>query len=352
MTKPVLWYMGSRIQHRPGSFRDYYAKVYTFLQFPVDRFGLLKDIDPDPIPTINVVPPAEYSLENLTTDWQDRYFNICDRMADNIFSAVGNRDIVIFYSGGIDSTAALVAIMRHREYNNFVNEGRIKVALTSQSIVEYPEFFYENILSNLPIVPADFDSLVADPNNFIITGDGGDYVIGNTDVPIWDHEGTMDNLYKPKEILYPYLNNIEPSGKFTHFLKEIEKRAPFDIVSVNQSYWWLAQCFTHQGEMCYPYAWSSVEDLSDLTGFNKVYRFFLHPEFMTFGFEYMSTNPYYVRLADCRRYTKEYIVRHTGHSYYLAKEKIFSQRLSIRRWHKTVVYADLTHDNKLTKVMS
>lgn len=352
MDKKVIWLLGNRLSIRPGSFRDYYSKVYSAFQFPVDRFNLLPDIDPDPIPTVNIVPEAKYNFSNLTSDWRDRYFSICDSTADDIFKKVGSRNIVVFYSGGIDSTAALVALMRHKDYTEYVNAGRVQIALTTHSIHEYPDFFYQTILPTLPLVPADFNTLIADPNNFVITGDGGDYVVGNTDVPTWNHEGTSDNLYKPKEILYPYLNKIEPSGKFVEMLRAIDKRCPFDNVSVNQLYWWLGQCFTHQGEMCYPFAWSSIQDISELATFNKLYRFFLTPEFMTYGFEYMSTNPKYTRLTDLRNFPKEYIVRHTGHGHYMDKNKTMSQRLTVRQWFKSAIYDDLTHDNNTTKVES
>lgn len=350
MDKKIIWLLGNRLSITPGSFRDYYSKVYSSLQFPVDRFNLLPAIDPDTISTVNIVPEAKYNFTNLTSDWKDRYFSICDRIANDIYNKVGHRNIVVFYSGGIDSTAALVALMRHSDYPAYVKAGRIKIALTTHSIYEYPDFFYQTILPTLPIVPADFNTALKDPDNFIVTGDGGDYVIGNTDAPIWDHEGTTDNLYKPKEILYPYLDEIEPSGKFSDMLRALDRRAPFDIESVNQLYWWLGQCFTHQGEMCYPYAWSSLEDMSDLATFNKLYRFFLHPEFMTYGFEYMSTNPQYTRLVDLRNFTKEYIVQHTGHRYYMAKNKMMSQRVTIRPWFKSSIYEDLTFDNSTTKV--
>lgn len=350
MAEKIIWLLNNRLTVRPDSFRDYYAKVYSGLQFPVDRFDLLPAIDPDPISTVNIVPEAKYNFDNLTTDWRDRYFELCDQAAVDIFERVGNRTIVVLYSGGIDSTAALVSLMRHKDYASYVEANRIKIALTTHSIYEYPDFFYQTILPTLPIVPADFDALMKDPGNFIVSGDGGDYVIGNTDTPIWDHEGTTDNLYKPKQVLYPYLDSIDPSGRFGHMLKSIDQQAPFDIVSVNQLYWWLGQCFTHQGEMCYPFAWTSMQDLSQLATFDKLYRFFLHPNFMTYGFEFMSTNPKFTKIVDLRNFTKEYIVRHTGHSYYMAKNKMMSQRTTVRPWFKTAIYSDLTHDNKIIKV--
>ena len=344
MSKKVIWLLGTKLNVTPGSFRDYYAKIYSPYQFPVDRFNVLQGIDSDPIATVNIVPKAEYNLSNLSTDWRDRYFNLIDEVAGTVYEKAGNRTIVVFYSGGVDSTAVLIALKKHSRYQEFLSQKRLVVALTSYSIYEYPEFFYNHILPEIPIIPADYNSAMDNPDYLVVTGDGGDYVIGNTDTPIFLHDGTTENLHLDKNILYPLLNKEDPTGQFSYMLREIDKKAPFDIESVNQLYWWLGQCFTHQGEMCYPYAWSGTKDISELASFNKIFRFFLEPRFMTYAFEYMSTNPVMKTLRNHRDFPKAYIVNYTGDTYYLNKIKIMSQRMTTRKWHKTGVYEDLTFD--------
>jgi hypothetical protein len=197
---------------------------------------------------------------------------------------------------------------------------------------------------------ADYNLVMQDPNAFVVTGDAGDYVIGNTDTPIFFHNGTTDNLHEDKSILWPYLDGIDTSKKFSNFAKELSKLAPFDIVSANQMYWWLGQAFVHQGEMCYPWTWSATDDLSELASFNKVYRFFLDPRFTTFSFEYMSTNPVCTNYNSVRQFPREYIVDFTQHPSYLNKIKVFSQKLLFRKRYKTRIYADLTFASDLTKL--
>lgn len=346
--KSVVWLMASRLDVRPGSFRDYYAKVYSPAQFPVDRFNLLPNIDPDPIPTVNIVPVPVYNLSNLSNDWYDRFVHLCDSTAESIYQACGNRTIVIMYSGGIDSTAVLVAMMRNSKFKQFVDSGRLKVSLNSSSIYEYPEFFYETILPTIPLIATDYNTILADPNNFVITGDGGDYVICNTDIPVYENNGTTDIFNMDPGVAYRYFDQCDTSGKFSNMVRGISQSAPFELNTVSQLYWWLGQCFTHQGEMCYPFAWSTV-DTTELTTFNRFFRFFLHPEFTTFSFEYMSTNPVYVNLKDMRRFFKDYIINYTGHEQYRNKNKIGSQRIVVRPWHKSAIYGDLSYD-KLTTI--
>jgi hypothetical protein len=345
----VIWLAANRINVRPGSFRDYYSKVYSPFQFPVDRFGLLPAIDPDPVPTVNIVPEAVYNLTNLTSDWYDRFVHICDSMAETIYQSCGTRTIIVMYSGGVDSTAVLVAMMRNPKFQQYVDAGQLKVSLNSLGIYEYPEFFYETILPTIPIMATDYNAIMADPNLLVVTGDGGDYVICNTDIPVYEHEGTTDIFHKDKSVIYRYFDLCDPSGKFSHMMRGIEKSAPFDIVSVAQLYWWLGQCFTHQGEMCYPFAWSQV-DTSQLATFDRLFRFFLHPKFMTFGFEYMSTNPKYTNLRDMRTFFKDYIINYTGHEQYRNKQKIGSQRTLARKWHKSAIYSGFGYDNLSTRI--
>lgn len=340
------------IDFRPGSFRDYYRAVYGLGPCPVDRFGLLPKFDSDPIPFVNIVPPANFNLNNLTADWRDRYFSLFDQVATTIYETAGNRDITVMYSGGIDSTAVLISLMKNRRYKEFKESSRIRIALTSSSIYEYPEFFYQTILPNFPIIVADYNSIMCDPDSFLVTGDAGDYVIGNTDTPIFFHNGTTDNLYADKKILFDYLDTVDTTKKFSWFADNLARLAPFDIVSVNQMYWWIGQCFVHQGEMCYPWSWSQYEDLSELATFNKVYRFFLDPRFMTFSFEYMSTNPYCTNYNSVRQLPREYIVDFTKHTSYLKKIKVFSQKLIFKRRYKQIIYSDLTWSSETTKVRS
>lgn len=338
----------SNLNFTSGSFRDAYKSVYKLGPFPVDRFGLLPKIIHDNINTVNIVPEPVYNLTNLTTDWRDRYFSLFDQVATDIYHAAGNRTIVLMYSGGIDSTAVLVSLIRNSRYKEFLDQGRIKLAMSTHSITEYPEFFYEYILPTLPIVVAEFGQLLNDPDAFIVTGDAGDYVIGNTDTPIFFHNGSTDNLYEDKSALWPYLNSID--GNFTYFAQELAKLAPFDIVSVNQMFWWIGQAFVHQSEMCRPYMWSDAQDLSELASFNKIYRFFLDHRFMTFSFEYMSTNPFCTNYNSVRQLPREYIFNHTRHTSYLNKIKVFSQKFLFRGTFKTRIYEDLTWVNCLDRI--
>jgi hypothetical protein len=349
-----IWINDYNVVRTPGSFKDYHTQLYGVGYCPVDRFDLLKHIDPQPaeLQFKNIVPEPKYDLKNISHNWQDRFFATADQVADKIYQQAKNKTIVVMWSGGFDSTVALVSLMRSHYYKEFLDSGRLKVGMSSSSILEYPEMFYNRILNTIPIVVADHNTLMCDPTVLMVTGEGGDYLIGNTDTPIFDYLGTTNNLMANTSELWKYLNRAEPTKKFSYFLKELCKYAPFDIVSLNQAYWWLGQCFTHQGEMCLAYVWSKTTDLSELGTFNKIYRFFLDDLWNTFCFEYMSTNPVYTNFDSVRSFHKEYIINYTGDQNYYNKRKLYSQRYLLRMYYKNVIYEDYSWSSTGKKILS
>ena len=348
MNKELVWALAPRVDVRPGSFRDYYARVYSAYQFPVDRFNVLSEEDDYGPATKNIVPePEPYTLTNLPKNegyWYARFHETCNLMADLCYKNAGDRTIVIMYSGGTDSSTVLVSMMKHPRFKEFLDSGRFKVCMNSFSVHEYPEMFYEYILPNIPILATDYNFVVADPNHFVISGDGGDYLICNTDVPVWEYEGTTDIFNMKGDIIYKFFDECDPSGAFSRMTKGISKKAPFELETISQVYWWLGQCFTNQGEMCYPIAWTTL-DVNQMLDFNKYCRFFLHPMWTRFSFEYMSIRPVYNNLRDMRKFWKKTIIDYTGHEVYWGKNKANSQRNISRKWFKTAIYGDGSWDS-------
>lgn len=352
--KKLIYISDYNIIKTPGSFKDYHSRVYGSGYCPIDRFNLLQYIDPQPaeLQFKNILPEPVFNLNNLTADWRDRFFEIADQVADKIYKHAGDRTIVVMWSGGFDSTTALVSLMRHASFQEFVDRGQFKVGMSSSSIEEYPKMFYEYILPQIPFVIADHDKLMRDPTVFMVTGDGGDYLIGNTDTPIFEYNRTTNNLMASTDELWKYLNYLEPTKKFTHYVRELCKYAPFEIKSVNQAYWWVGQCFTNQAEICQAYLWSTVSDLTQLPSFDKIYRFFLDDLWNTFSFEHMSTNPVYTNFDSVRNFAKDYIINFTGHEDYRNKRKLYSNRYLMRFSYKTMIFEDLTWSRSGKKVIS
>jgi hypothetical protein len=338
----LLYISHYNLKFTPGSFRQLYRQEFGHFPCPVDRFGILPQCGiTEPLSFVSIVPEAEFNLSRLTNDWWDRYVATCQLVADKVYASAGDRRIAVMYSGGIDSTAVLVALMQHPRYQEFLDSGRLYIAMTTTSISEYPEFFYRSILPNIPITPTNYTELMLDNNSLVVTGDDGDHVIGCTDT-IEFVPGVDDFLNLSIEHAYTYLAK-DKSGLLVNLFKGAVARAPFEIESLCQLGWWFGQCFEMQNTMCRPYFWSDTVDLSLLATDQKVFRFFMDGLWDSFSYEYMSTNPKYTTLDSLRNFPKKYIVNYTGDQSYLNKEKILSQKLISKLQYKTRIYADLTY---------
>jgi hypothetical protein len=320
-------------------YRASFRNVVGNFEFPVDRFNLLKDTIE--LPCYSIVKDPKYKLENLTNDWEDRYYSILDSVADKIYTTAGNRTITLMYSGGIDSVCALVSLRKHPKFKEFLEAGKFNLAMTSYSIGEYPELFYRDILPNIPIVPLNYPKLMSDPNVLLVTGDMGDHVIGSTDILKFSKGNVSDlDLMDPWINLLPYITRIDNSTLYQDIIIKLARQAPFEIKSINQLSWWWANALDHQDDLIRPWYWSTTGDLSDIATQNKIFRFFYDDDVMTFSFEYMSTNPEYHNYIDNKLWPKRYIVNATNDVSYMNKQKAFSQRMSLRQTYKTQIYEE------------
>jgi hypothetical protein len=343
--KKYAWLHWSNIDYEKYPYLESYKSVMGLWEFPIDRYSIVDE--GFGIPCANLIPPAEFNLNNLTSDWKDRYFSAIDATADEIYNIAdtvigptGQRTITVLYSGGVDSLVALVALQRHPKYKSFLESGKFKLSMTSGSIAEYPEFFYKEILPKIPFGALSYDTLMNDPDALLVTGDMGDYTIGSSDsLSLTGNDKTFD-LMGPWETIIPYIKQNPCSDQFVEIMHMAKKKQPFEIASACQMFWWLSQCFSYQDDFAKPYFWSSTQDLSTLATNEKVYRFFYNTDMTKFSYEFMSTNPEFKNYEDARIWPKEYIVNHTGDASYMNKPKVYSQRSTLRLMQKTQIYIE------------
>lgn len=343
--KEYVWLHHTNIDSDKYPYIKAYKSIKGLWEFPVDRYSIIEE--GIGIPCANLVPPAKFDLKNLTSDWKDRYFSAINAAADEIYEIAdtvigpaGRRTITVLYSGGVDSLVALVALQRHPKYKSFLESGKFKLSMTSGSIAEYPEFFYTEILPNIPIKALIFDNLMNDPDTLLVTGDMGDYTIGSSDSMSLTGDDTTFDLMGPWENMIPYIKARPASDKFVEIVHLAKKKEPFEISSACQMFWWLSQCFSFQDDFTKPYFWANTKDLSTLATNEKVYRFFYNKDITKFSYEFMSVNPIFKNYEDARIWPKEYIVNHTGDFSYMNKPKVYSQRSTLRLMNKTQIYIE------------
>jgi len=121
-------------------------------------------------------------IENpLPTDFNTSisFAECCTERALDLLNT--GKNITISWSGGIDSTVVLVSFLS--AVSGTPDESRIKVLLTQKSIEEYPLFYEKYIkdkLNSFMLVNKHLSKYLVDENEFLVTGDPGDYLIGRT----------------------------------------------------------------------------------------------------------------------------------------------------------------------------
>jgi len=151
--------------------------------FSSNPWGVLHDITNHIPHPFNIVTKTPYQYHAQEKSFGD----ICIATAEKI-SSMSNRNIAISWSGGIDSTSALVALMQT------VPHDRLTVVCNNSSIEEFPSFYEQKIKNRLQTIsPVQLSQNYSD--FFTVTGDGGDTVWAVIDDSFWAKH--QINLHRP-----------------------------------------------------------------------------------------------------------------------------------------------------------
>lgn len=180
-----------------------------------------------------------------TAGFSKSYDEICLNRAEELVNK--NKMIHLYWSGGIDSTCALVSILQVlKDYDQLI------ITMEPRSIDEY-SWFYETYIKNKKHIMSNrfaFRILPPPDDKILITGGHGDQIFGN--YLAFKH---MDKLYRPWKELFDYEEYFEfksSTGRKTlgrHkqarvFLQDhidnFLAKSPFDIKTIFDFYWWLS----------------------------------------------------------------------------------------------------------------
>jgi hypothetical protein len=235
------------------------------------RFGKFVDPWNSAVPPKWSAPPPTFIKDSLK--------DIIDERAIEIISAAKktNRNIVVLWSGGIDSTLILTALFKHMKE---ADHEMITVCLSIQSIVENPDFYFKFISLNKKIKvlsSAEF-SWITDEylnKNIILHGDPADGVFGPS-------VGMYQFFLKDNKHLEPWKKNLdllsvlfEPNVEKDMFDKQgigkwfsnivtqtLEDSAYADnITTIGEWMWWTYFNFKWAGVCSFPLH-NGITDLS------------------------------------------------------------------------------------------
>ncbi|GAA3519285.1 hypothetical protein GCM10022393_36820 [Aquimarina addita] len=167
------------------------------------------------------------------------FTQICEDRARRIINSTEGK-IKVLWSGGIDSTVALIALIKELRYINRID--RLNILLSKESIIEYPTFFNDIIDNKLNfelIKTSIFDHIQS--NETIVTGEHGDQLFGSDKLkyPII----TGDAFMPYEDILEFIISRKLGTDKFTQqiieFIDPVIKQSPVKILSLYDYLWWL-----------------------------------------------------------------------------------------------------------------
>ena len=273
-------------------------------------------------------------IKNVNSSFEDLAFS----RAIDIKNKTYNSKVYLMYSGGIDSTTALVSMI-----NSWPKEDleRLHILMSYRSIEEFPDMwkdinriFKGRIINSLTNTDKFLD------NGYIITGELGDQVFGS-DVII-----PLVDLYGEQAINLPWKNNINHFYKrffgstfrpnvdlFVDMYSTTLDYCPFQIKTCFDFVWWFS--FTNKWQLV-KYRHLAQKGFSDPKNkFSHIMHFFDTPEFQRWSLD--NQDKKIQNTLNTYKYTaKEFIVKYTNHTNYLKKPKVGSLQFIWSNFDKNI----------------
>ena len=315
-----------------------FPRVYPYTQM-VNRV-LLDELDPfhytlvcEPISEILKQPANNLSFGDVAEE-RANYYKTLDA------------PIYIMYSGGIDSTSAVLAFIRTWSPEELK---RVTILASHHSVNEFPEFW--NIIVDKfrgRILPSFKHVEYYCDRGYVVTGEHGDQLFGSDvvrDIVGWFGD---EGIHKPWQEIMPvvYRNNFgaEIANSFIENYQRTLSTCPFPIRSSFDWIWWFN--FTNKWQHV-KYRLIAHKTWRDpKTTFPKIKHFYDTPRWQRWSFD--NHDKKIGKEYDTYKLAaKEYIVGSTGFTSYLRKPKVGSL---FQIWNAAEAYEAIDTDyNYLTR---
>lgn len=196
-------------------------------------------------------PPVDVMILDPMPNWtkSERFENLCYQRYDELISFLDKRNdkkLLIFYSGGIDSTLIVALAIAHPRFHE--HKHRIFIAYNEESIKENPRFWHNFIIKKFSgrlIGSLGYHRYIRDENYLCVTGEFADNIFGSLTLKSYmDNTGDFDAIHKNFDITgLPWLLNKIKEKKHVDTCREmIEKiiaTSPKTLESNHDCFWWL-----------------------------------------------------------------------------------------------------------------
>jgi hypothetical protein len=223
------WFFGRRMP------RGYRLAAKFWGSGLLDRSNTLKTGFPSeilyPLPEGEATAPADAtSIEVL-----------CDQMGQSLVQEAlkANKQVQVLWSGGIDSTAAMVGLLKAATAAGCTD--RIEALLSKESVKEYPSFYNRFVKQlRLHFVTAPVTSHL-DPQKLIVTGEHGDQIFGSAKAMHYVFDGRAFDTYHKAlpSILLEALGTTQAVDAVLHYLQPLFDSCPIKLQTVFDAFWWI-----------------------------------------------------------------------------------------------------------------
>ncbi len=209
------------------------------------------------------------------------YENICDERAVELLTTATKRGCKIYvsWSGGIDSTTALVSLLKHATVEQ---RKSIVVLLTEDSIFENPVFYREHIRGHLARESSMLLPYLVGDDHIFVSGELNDQLFGaeTTNGLIKRFGPHAPHKAYDRDMLHTYF--LEKSGDETlttfylNLFERMRDNAPIDVVSNHDMIWWFSFAVKWQSVYYRAVSYASTHSLP------KISAAYLHESFTPF----------------------------------------------------------------------
>lgn len=230
-SQPIEYLSRKLLRRLRRKMNPLYYQACLFFQCPlVDRTQTLES-------------GLKLKLLQAIEDWapiEDSFAAICKQRAKEIVALSSDRRITVLWSGGIDSTTALIAL--YRELSVREERDRLHLLLSQESIDEYPAFFEAIIKGKLAyttIKTTIYEEI--DPSDLNVTGEHGDQLFGSDKLKY--HVMTAE-AWRPWEDNLEYviankLGHKAPAEAIVEYLRPQIAQSPVPINTLYDYLWWM-----------------------------------------------------------------------------------------------------------------
>lgn len=264
--KKLLYYIPHRL-YRSEAFKEVNPITQEFLKMFNPWISLSDRTGTIDVPGIEVYNNSPIpSKPNVVPSFSAASYARIDECIDK-FSAENKERIVVFHSGGIDSTLIISLLISHPKWNMLKDS--VWLAINEDSQIENPDFFNDIVLPyfGTRLLPSnDYYTIITNPNNLCVTGECADNLFGSLTLKSYmDSTLDFDAIHKPWETtsLIWLLDKREAyRDEREQMLYDLVNACPVSIDTNHEFLWWLNfsmkwQAVKYRMSMHAPMAWQA-----------------------------------------------------------------------------------------------